>query len=84
MFSGAIHDSSHSYNIPFYAAAAVGLLGAFITSFIRMFDNKDKQEDNVEINIDGASITGSLDKCELVIPGDSRTMEIIDSKLTVV
>ena len=85
-FLGAIYDSSQSFDIPFYAAMGVSLLGAFITSFIRMFDKSSV--DQVEGDADETLITltkPNMEKRELLFPGDShKMMEIIDSKLTVV
>jgi len=86
IIAGAIYDSSQSFDIPFYAAMGVSLLGAFITSFIRMFDKSSV--DQVEGDTDETLITltkPNMEKRELLFPGDShKMMEIIDSKLTVV
>jgi MFS family permease len=86
IIAGAIYDSSQSFDIPFYAAMGVSLLGAFITSFIRVFDKS--RVDQVEGGADETLITltkPNMEKRELLFPGDShKMMEIIDSKLTVV
>ena len=37
--------SIHSYKTPFYFAAGVGLLGAFITSFLKVFRKSESTKD---------------------------------------